>query len=109
MAAMMVSHNVFLTLNDRSPEGRRRCVEACQTYLTEHPGTVSIAIGTLADDIQWDVSDRDFDVSVSILFRDRIALDEYLESPRHEAFLEKHAAEWTRLRCFDAYVEGSRG
>lgn len=98
-------HSVYFSLNDNSPEAKKRLIEACQRHLAGHPGTVLFAVGTLADDIRWPVSDTDFDVALHLVFEDRAAHDAYQDSPRHEQFLAENEGTWSAIRVFDAYVE----
>ena len=61
--------------------------------------------GTLADDIAWQCSDRNFDVVLQIVFESKAAHDAYQDSPRHEEFFDKLGGNWKNLRSFDAYVD----
>ena len=70
----MLSHDVYFSLKDNSPEAKRKLVAACKKYLSGHPGEVFFAAGTLAEEISWDISDRDFDVALHIVFKDKAAV-----------------------------------
>ena len=59
----MLSHMVYFTLKDRSPAAVQKLVDACQKYLTGHPGTVFFAAGTLVPDLTRPVNQVDFDLS----------------------------------------------
>jgi hypothetical protein len=100
-----LAHTVLFTLNDRSEDAKQRLVADCRKYLSSHPGTVFFAAGTLAEDIQWSISDRDFDVALHLVFRDKAAHDAYQDSPQHAEFLEKHSDGWSAIRVIDCYVE----
>jgi hypothetical protein len=99
-----LSHSVYFSLIDNSPEARQRLIGACQEHLTGHPGTVFFAVGTLAEDIRWSVSDSDFDVVLHLVFESRAAHDAYQDSPRHERFLAENESNWRGIRVFDAYL-----
>jgi hypothetical protein len=101
----MLSHNVFFSLKDHSLRAKNELVAGCKKYLTGHPGTVFFSVGTLAEDIVWEVSDRNFDVALQIVFDSKAAHDAYQDSPQHEEFFEKFGGNWENLRSFDAYVE----
>ncbi len=101
----MLAHTVLSTLRDKSDEAKWRLVAACKQYLAGHPGTVFFAAGTVAQDIRWPISDRDFDVVLHLVFRDRAAHDTYQDSPGHGKFLEKFEDNWQAIRVLDAYVE----
>lgn len=100
----MLSHSVYFSLTDNSDAAIAKLIADSKTYLTEHPGTVFFSIGTLADDIARDVNDRDFDVALHIVFKDRAAHDTYQDSSRHEEFLARQADNWKTVRVFDVYV-----
>ena len=105
-ASMMLAHNVFFTLNDNSPEARQKLVAACEKYLTDHPGTVFFACGTVAD-LDRPVNQRDFDVGLHMVFKDRKAHDDYQAAPRHKQFIEENRSNWKLVRVFDTDVRGS--
>jgi hypothetical protein len=50
------------------------------------------------------VNDRDFDVALHVVFKDKAAHDRYQADPRHLAFVEENKAHWKKVRVFDAYV-----
>jgi hypothetical protein len=101
----MISHNVLFLLKDRSEKAKNELIAGCKEFLTGHPGTVFFCVGMLADDIAWEVSDRNFDVLLQIVFATKAAHDTYQDSPRHEEFFEKFGGNWENLRSLDAYVE----
>jgi len=102
----LLAHNVYFALKDRSPEARRRLLDACRKYLTGHPGTVFFAAGALADALRRPVNDRDFDVALHLVFRNQAAHDAYQEAARHQEFIRENQANWARVRVFDSLVEG---
>jgi hypothetical protein len=99
----MLVHHVLFTLTDRSPQARQDLVAACRS-LAGLPGIEYFAAGTLADDIQWSVSDRDFDVALLVVFRDKAAHDAYQDSPEHTQFLEQYGDGWAAVRSIDWYT-----
>ncbi len=101
----MLAHTVYFSLNDASPAACQQLVAACKRDLSDHPGTLFFAAGTRAKDIDWSVSDREFDVVLHLVFKDRAAHDAYQESKRHQQFLEAYEANWREIRVFDANVE----
>jgi hypothetical protein len=103
----MLSHSVYFTLNDNSPVAVQRLVAACKTFLSDHPGTQFFSAGTLADEFQRSVNDRDFDVALHVVFTDRAAHDAYQAAPRHQKFIEENRSNWKQVRVFDAWVEGA--
>ncbi len=103
-AAPRLAHMVFFTLKDRTKEAREKFVESCQKYLVGHPGTLSISIGTIAEDVKEPVSVRDFDVALHLVFETKEANAEYQKSPRHIEFVEKNKNLFANVRVFDSYL-----
>lgn len=101
----MLAHTVYFSLQDRSVESVKRQVDACRKYLTGHDGVAFFGVGTLAPDLSREVNQKDFDVSLHIVFRNRAAHDAYQKHPRHVQFVEESKAHWARARVFDAYLE----
>jgi Stress responsive A/B Barrel Domain len=103
----MLAHNVFFSLKDNSPAARQKLVAACKKYLSKHPGTVSFAAGILADALNREVNDRDFDVGLHIIFTDQAAHDRYQDAPDHDKFIAENKENWKKVRVFDSVVEGA--
>lgn len=99
----MLCHDVFFALNDNSPEAVQRLVDSCKQHLTGHEGTVFFACGTLSS-LERPVNDRDWDVALHVVFRDRAAHDAYQVAPRHQQFIEENRANWKKVRVFDSDV-----
>ena len=98
----MLAHHVYFTLHESSPENRQALVDACNKYLTDHPGTTFFSAGTLTPDLVRPVNDRDFDVALSVVFETRAAHDEYQTAPRHLEFISENKASWKQVRVFDS-------
>lgn len=101
----MLAHDVYFSLKDNSAAAKKKLVAACQKYLTKHPGTVFFAAGTLAADLDRPVNDRDFDVALHIVFKDRAAHDKYQDAARHQQFIDENKENWKKVRVFDSLVE----
>jgi hypothetical protein len=95
---------VYFKLKDSSGASRAKLVAACKLYLANHEGTVSFATGTLAGDLNREVNDRDFDVSLHMVFTNKAAHDKYQEHPRHLKFIEENRENWEKVRVFDSYL-----
>ncbi len=106
-AGRMLAHDVFFSLNDASPEAKARLVASCKKHLSGHPGTVWFAAGVLAGDFQREVNDRDFDVALYVVFKDKAAHDAYQKHARHQKFIEENKANWKKVRVFDAYLDAT--
>jgi len=97
-----LSHAVYFTLKNRSPEAAAKLVASCQQHLTGHPGTVFFSAGTCAAEYDREVNDRDYDVALTIVFESHAAHDVYQTAPRHEQFIAENATDWAKVRVFDA-------
>ncbi len=100
----MLAHNVFFTLNDASPDAQERLVAACHRYLRDHPGVVFFAAGRLNPDLDREVNDRAFHVSLHVVFQDRKAHDAYQVVEDHKRFIEENKQNWKQVRVFDSDV-----
>lgn len=103
---MLLVHNVYFSLKEPTDANRKKLLEACHRYLSGHPGTAFYAAGALAD-LDRPVNDRDFDVGLHVIFKDRAAHDAYQTSPKHLQFIEENKADWTKVRVFDSDAGGA--
>ena len=101
----MLAHNVYFSLKDSSAESKMKMLDACRKYLSRHPGEVFFATGTLAEELNRSVNDRDFDVALHIVFQDQQSHDNYQVDQRHQQFIEENKANWKKVRVFDSVVE----
>lgn len=101
----MLSHIVFFKLKEASDKDVAALVESCNAYLSGHAGTVSYYAGARARELDRDVNDAAFDVTLHILFRNMKAHDQYQKHPRHMAFIEKNKDNWANVRVFDSLVK----
>jgi len=104
MAEQKLSHVVFFTLKNPSPESIQRLVDACHKYLRNHPGVVYFGAGTLAAEYTRPVNDRDFHVCLNVVFDSRASHDIYQTAPDHLAFIAENRETWEKVRVFDADV-----
>ncbi|MCH5378287.1 MAG: Dabb family protein, partial [Planctomycetes bacterium] len=103
-----LSHAVYFTLKDRNADAREKLVEGCRKYLSGHEGTVYFAVGVLAEELQREVNDRDFDVSLLVVFKNKAAHDVYQTNPRHLKFIDEYSGLWEKVRVFDSYLATSQ-
>ncbi len=101
----MLAHNVFFTLADKSAANRDKLIAGCKKYLADHPGAVFFGCGVVAEELNRDVNDRDFDVALHIVFADAASQDRYQVAPRHLAFVAECKHLWSRVRVFDSVVQ----
>ena len=99
-----LAHMVYFKLKDNSPASRAKLTAACKLFLSNHPGTVYFGTGTLAGDLAGEFNDRDFDVSLHLVFLNKEALDKYHEHPRHVKFVDENKDNWVKVRVLDSYL-----
>ena len=104
-AEKQLGHMVFFTLKERTPEAQQKLVALCEKYLGEHPGTVYFSVGAMAPEMDRDVNDRDFDVALHLVFKNKKAQDDYQVAPRHLSFVEEGKPLWAKVRVFDSYIQ----
>jgi heme-degrading monooxygenase HmoA len=103
----MLAHNVYFALKDPSDPAVRALVSACKKNLTSHPGIVFFACGTRQEELNRPVNDRDFHVSLHIVFDTKEAHDAYQDAPLHHTFVEENKENWAKVRVFDSEVGSS--
>ncbi len=103
-AEPQLAHMVFFTLAEDNAANRESLVAACQKHLSDHEGTVHFSAGSIADDLNREVNDRDFDVALHLVFANKAAHDKYQTHPQHLEFIEKNKHLWSSVRVFDSYL-----
>lgn len=103
--APMIGHMVYFTLKDSNTANRQKLVDACKKYLDKHEGTVYFSAGVLAEDFKREVNDREFDVALNLVFKDKAAHDKYAVHPRHIEFINECKDGWKKVRVFDSAIE----
>ena len=105
----MLSHNVFFTLLDSSPDAIEALLRSCNSNLRDHEGVVFFGAGILEAGLDRPVNDQGFHVALHVIFRDRAAHDLYQVAPEHLAFIEGNKDNWAQVRVFDSSVDGGSG
>lgn len=103
----MLAHDVYFTLKDRSEAAKEELVAGCKKYLADHAGTVWFAAGVLVTEHGRDVNDRNFDVALHIVFKNKASHDKYQDAPRHHRFIEEYKEHWETVRVFDSWLDVS--
>jgi len=104
-APTLLSHCVYFSLQDASPEAKQKLVTSCKKHLSQHPGVVFFTAGTLCDEQKGEFNDRDFDVALTIVFTSHEALHTYIRSAAHDEFLAESKSNFKKVRVFDADVD----
>lgn len=99
-----LTHMVYFTLKDNSPESLVNFLSACQKYLSDHPGVLYYSVGPRAAAYNRPVNDSDFDVALNLVFETEADHDTYQSSERHQQFLAEQSENWSQVRIFDTLV-----
>ena len=102
--ADQIAHVVFFTLKDKSAEKQQSLVEACHKYLKPQPGVAFFSAGVREAELQRDVNDTEFDVSLVIAFESREAHDRYQTDATHDVFIAEQKDNWEKVRVFDSRI-----
>ncbi len=102
----MIAHTVYFQLQDSSDEACDHLVAECGKYLKEHDGVVYFGAGRIEPELARPVNDREFHVSLHVVFRDRATHDAYQVASEHTTFIEENRANWAGVRVFDSVIEG---
>jgi hypothetical protein len=100
----MLAHNVYFSLRDSSPDAIRKLLDACRKYLANQPNVAFFACGELSSECNRPVNDRDFDVSLHLVFKSVDDHDRYQKDPQHRQFIEECQGNWEKVRVFDSVV-----
>ena len=100
----MLAHIVYFTLKDKSQEAIDRLIDSGKEFLSSHPGTVFFAMGSLNQELDRPVNDKDFEVALHVVFDSKDSHDAYQVHDRHNAFIEANNENWEKVRVFDADV-----
>ena len=104
-AEKQLAHIVYFTLKEKSAENQKKLIDACNKYLSNHPGTVFYGTGGRATDLKRGVNVTDWDVGLHIVFKNKAAHDKYQVSKRHLQFIKENKDLWSKVRVFDSYIQ----
>jgi len=98
----MLVHSVYFWLRpDLTPAERAR-FRAEVGKLAAVKTIEAIYVGAPASVPERGVTDRTFEVALTILFRDAAAHDAYQVDPVHLAFVAGNQASWTQVKVYDS-------
>jgi hypothetical protein len=100
-----IAHMVYFKLKDNSEAIRQKLIDSIKKHLDKHEGTVYFSAGVIGDDFKRDVNDREWDIGLHLVFKDKAAHDKYQDHPRHNQFVEDNKATWAKVRVFDAVIK----
>ena len=97
-------HNVFFKLHDGSPDQIQKLIKDCYTYLAPQEGVEFFSAGARSKDYKRDVNDLEFDVALTILFRNSQVHDAYQVDAKHNEFVDRNKDNWAGARVFDSAI-----
>ncbi len=103
----MLAHNVFFDLQDESDASINELIDACYKYLAPHEGIVFFSAGPRILEKQRDVNDLDFEVALTVIFKDVASHDAYQVSEIHQEFIALFKDNWKNVRVFDSTTSAS--
>jgi hypothetical protein len=98
----MLIHSVYFWLRTDLTPAQRASFRTEVGKLAGVRTIEKIYVGLPASIRERDVTDRSFDVALTIVFRDGAAHDSYQVDPIHLAFVERNQEFWTRVQVYDS-------
>jgi hypothetical protein len=98
----MLVHSVYFWLAPGLTPTQRPHFRSEVQKLSAIRSVEKLYVGGPASIAKRDVTDRSFDVALTIVFKDGAAHDAYQVDPIHLAFVERNKASWTRVQVFDS-------
>jgi hypothetical protein len=98
----MLIHSVYFWLTPGLTAAERAHFIAEVRKLTACLTVEKVYVGAPATIAKREVTDRSFDVALTIVFRDGPAHDAYQVDPVHLAFVAGNKASWVRVQIFDS-------
>jgi len=98
----MLVHSVYFWLRPALTPAERAHFRSEVQKLSAIRTVGKLYVGAPAGIAKRDVTDRSFDLALTILFSDGPAHDAYQVDPVHLAFVEGNKASWTRVQVFDS-------
>src|ERR1700690_2390057 len=98
----MLIHSVYFWLRPDLTADERANFRAEVGKLSAVRTIERIYVGPPATIRERDVTERSFDMALTIIFRDGPAHDAYQVDPAHLAFVERNKAFWTRVQVYDS-------
>jgi hypothetical protein len=98
----MLIHSVFFWLKRGVTPAKRSRFPAAVRRLAAIPTVGKIYVGPPAKLAKRDVTERGFDLALTIIFKNAAAHDAYQVHPIHVAFVERNKALWAKVQVFDS-------
>jgi hypothetical protein len=98
----MLIHSVYFWLKPDLTSGQRANFNAEVKKLSAIRTIEKMYVGAPSTIAERSVTDRSFDVALTIVFRDGQAHDAYQVDPVHLAFVENNKTAWTKVLIYDS-------
>jgi hypothetical protein len=98
----MMVHAVFFWLRPGLTDAQRSSFRAEVARLAAARTVGTIYVGGPAPTPEREVTEKGFDLALTIIFKDTAAHDAYQVDPVHLAFVERNRHLWTRVQVFDS-------
>ena len=101
------AHMFFFQLSDTSKEVANKFIELCVEYLSGHPGQEHFSVGYRALEINRNVSAKDFEISIHMIFKNIEAFEKYSSNERHDMFITESAGMSPTRIVYDSFLQVS--
>jgi hypothetical protein len=98
----MLIHSVYFWLKPDLTAGQRAAFNTEVKKLSAIRTIEKMYVGAPSSIAERSVTDRSFDVALTIVFRDGPAHDAYQVDPVHLAFVEGNKTSWTKVLIYDS-------
>jgi hypothetical protein len=98
----MLIHSVYFWLKSDLTQSERSSFTAEVKKLSAIRTVEKIYVGAPASIAERNVTDRSFDVALTLVFKDGPAHDSYQVDPVHLAFVERNKTSWTKVLIYDS-------
>jgi stress responsive alpha/beta barrel protein len=98
----MLIHSVYFWLKSDLTQSERSNFTAEVKKLSAIRTVENIYVGAPASIAERSVTDRSFDVALTLVFKDGPAHDSYQVDPVHLAFVERNKSSWTKVLIYDS-------
>jgi hypothetical protein len=98
----MLIHSVYFWLKEGLSAAERSHFSDEVRKLAAVPSVTKLYVGSPSKIAERAVTDRSFDVALTIIFADGPAHDAYQVDPIHLAFVEGNKTVWTKVLIYDS-------
>jgi hypothetical protein len=99
------AHMFFFQLSDTSKELVNDFIGLCVKYLSHHPGQQHFSIGCRALEMDRNVSAKNFEISIHMIFTDFAAYEKYSKSRQHDEFITHSAGMSPDRTVYDSFLQ----